>query len=153
MMSPMVSCVAIYRSPTMQQVKCMSNASNLCPHSHMRRFNVEGSIKSKWKHNVQVKVECAMQNEDINDLAINHSLAPLPKQEWMWVLDAKEMESSSKIDIRDVSWWMSIKYTCSFVVSIITKLSKKRCISLAIEGRSSHTTHKHDWSRCGPPST
>jgi hypothetical protein len=120
---------------------------------HMRRFNVKGSIKSKWKHNVEVKIECAMRNEDIDGLAINHSLAPLPKQKWMWILDAKEMESSSKIDIRDVSWWMSIKYTCSLVVSITAKLSKEGCISLAAEGRPSHTTRKHDWSRCGPLST
>jgi hypothetical protein len=27
----------------------------------------------------------------------------------MQILDAKEMESSSKIDLKDVSWWMSIK--------------------------------------------
>jgi hypothetical protein len=27
----------------------------------------------------------------------------------MWALDVKEMESSSKINIRDVSWWKSIK--------------------------------------------
>ncbi len=27
----------------------------------------------------------------------------------MWALDAKEIESSSKIDLRDVSWWMSIR--------------------------------------------
>jgi predicted P-loop ATPase len=33
----------------------------------------------------------------------------LPKQKQMWVLDVKEMESSSKIDLKDVSWWMSVK--------------------------------------------
>jgi hypothetical protein len=62
----------------------------------------------------------------------------------MWALDAKEMESSSKIDIKDVSWWMSIKYTCSLVVSVIAKLSKEGWISLATEGKPSHTTCKHD---------
>jgi hypothetical protein len=49
-----------------------------------------------------MKVECVMQNEQIDGLAINHSLAPLPEQEQMWVLHAKEMESSSKINLKDV---------------------------------------------------
>jgi hypothetical protein len=31
----------------------------------------------------------------------------------MQILDAKEMESSSKITLKDVSWWMSIKYACN----------------------------------------
>jgi hypothetical protein len=44
-----------------------------------------------------------MQNEQIDDLAINHSLAPLPKQKQIQVLDVEEMESSSKIDLKDVS--------------------------------------------------
>jgi hypothetical protein len=39
----------------------------------------------------------------------------------MQVLDAKEMESSSKIDLRDVSWWMSIKEACRPRVPVITK--------------------------------
>jgi hypothetical protein len=43
-----------------------------------------------------------MQNERIDGLAINHSLASLPKQEQMRVLDAEEMESSSKIDLKHV---------------------------------------------------
>ncbi len=42
-------------------------------------------------------------------LTINHNPTPLPKQKQMWVLDVKEMESSSKIDLKDVSWWMSVK--------------------------------------------
>jgi len=53
-----------------------------------------------------------MQNEQVNGLAINHNLAPLPEQEWMRTLDAKKMESSSKIDLKDVSQWMSIKDAC-----------------------------------------
>jgi hypothetical protein len=36
-------------------------------------------------------------------LTINHNPTPLPKQKQMWVLDVKEMESSSKIDLKDVS--------------------------------------------------
>jgi predicted P-loop ATPase len=45
-----------------------------------------------------------MQNEWIDDLTTNHNPAPLLKQEWMWVLNVKEMESSSKIDLKDVLW-------------------------------------------------
>jgi hypothetical protein len=40
----------------------------------------------------------------------------------MRALDVEEMESSSKIDLRDVSWWMSIKDACRLGVSIITRL-------------------------------
>jgi hypothetical protein len=46
----------------------------------------------------------------------------------MWVLDVEEMESSSKIDLKDVSWWMSIKDACKPQIPIIAKLSKKMCI-------------------------
>jgi hypothetical protein len=53
-----------------------------------------------------------MRNERIDDLATNHSFAPLLKQKQMWALDVKEMESLSKIDLKDVSWWMSIKDAC-----------------------------------------
>jgi hypothetical protein len=83
----------------------------------------------------------------------NHSPTPLPKQEWMWILNVKEMESSSKIDLKDVSWWKSIKDTYRLRVSITTRLSKERCISLATRGRPSHIAHKHDWSKCAlaPP--
>jgi hypothetical protein len=49
-----------------------------------------------------------MQNEQIDGLTINYSLAPLPEQKKMQILDIKEMESSSKIDLKDLSWWMSI---------------------------------------------
>jgi hypothetical protein len=38
----------------------------------------------------------AMRNEQIDDLTINHSLAPLLKQKQMQALDGEEMESSSK---------------------------------------------------------
>jgi hypothetical protein len=55
------------------------------------------------KMQVEVKIKCVMWNEQINGLIINHSRAPLPKQEQMQALDAKEMESSSKIDLKDVS--------------------------------------------------
>jgi hypothetical protein len=62
----------------------------------------------------------------------------------MWALDVEEMEPSSKIDLRDVSWWMSIKDACIHKALIIARLSKERCISLATRGRSSCVTHKHD---------
>jgi hypothetical protein len=53
----------------------------------------------------------------------------------MWALNAKEMESSSKIDLRDVLWWISIKDAYRLGALIITKLSKKKCISLIIKGK------------------
>jgi hypothetical protein len=43
----------------------------------------------------------------------------------MRALDAEEMESSSKIDLKDVSWWMSIKYACRLGALITTRLSKE----------------------------
>jgi hypothetical protein len=129
----------------------MLNVSNLCPHSHMKRLNVKSWIKPRWKCNVEVKVNYAMKNKWIDGLVINHSLAPLPKQERMWALDAKEIKSSSKINLKDVSWWMSIKKAYRPKVLIIAKLSKERCISLIAKGRSFHATRRHDQSKCGPP--
>jgi hypothetical protein len=72
-----------------------------------------------------------MQNEWKDGLITNHSPTPLPKQERMWALNAEEMESSSKIDLRDVSWWMSIKDAYRPGVPLTTKLSKEGWISLA----------------------
>ncbi len=66
-----------------------------------------------------------MRNEWIDGLATNHSPVPLPKQEQMGALDVEEMESSSKIDLRDVSWWMSIKDAYRFEVPVIVRFSKK----------------------------
>jgi len=62
----------------------------------------------------------------------------------MWVLDVEEMESSSKIYLRDVLWCMSIKGACTLGVPVTTKVSKERCISLVVGGRSFHVAHKHD---------
>jgi hypothetical protein len=62
----------------------------------------------------------------------------------MRVLDAEEMESSSKINLKDVSWWKSIKDAYRLGASINIRLSKEGCISLAIRGRPSCATHKHD---------
>jgi len=62
----------------------------------------------------------------------------------MWGLNAKEMESSSKINLKDVLWCMSIKSACRLGASIITKLSKEGCITLVTEGRLSWATWKHE---------
>jgi hypothetical protein len=40
----------------------------------------------------------------------------------MRALDVEEMESSSKIDLRDVSWWKSIKNACRLEVPVINIL-------------------------------
>ncbi len=70
-----------------------------------------------------------MWNEQIDGLATNHNPTPLFEQEWMWALDVEEIESLSKIDLKDVSWWMSIKNACKFRALIITKHSKKNVTS------------------------
>jgi len=149
----MASCVAIDWPQNGQCAKCVLDASNPCPHSHVRRLNVKGLIKSRKKCNPKMQIECAMQNKWINGLTINHNPTPLLEQKRMWVLKVKEMESSSKINLKDVSWWMSIKDTYRLVASVIAKLSKERCIPLAEGGRLSWTTQRHDWRRCGPLST
>jgi hypothetical protein len=43
-----------------------------------------------------------MQNKEIDGLAINYNPAPLPKQKRMPALDVEEIESSSKINLKDV---------------------------------------------------
>jgi hypothetical protein len=62
----------------------------------------------------------------------------------MRTLDAKEMESSFKINLKDASWWMSIKKACKPGAPVTTKLSKKRCIFLVARGKLSQVTQKHD---------
>jgi len=62
----------------------------------------------------------------------------------MWVLNVEEMESSSKIDLRDVSWWKSIKNACELGVLTTTRLSKERCISLVVKGKPFHAIHRQD---------
>ncbi len=133
-MSRMASCVAICWLPNGQWTKCVLDASNPCPHSHMRRLDAKGWIKPKRIHNAEMKMKCVMWNEQIYGLTINHSLAPLHKQERMLAIDAKEMEPSSKIYVKDVSWWMSIKIACRPRASIIARLSKEGCISLVARG-------------------
>jgi hypothetical protein len=127
-----------------QHVRYVLNAFNPCPHSHVKRLDVEGWIKLRWKHNVEVKIKCPMQNERIDDLSINHFLVPLHKQEQMSILNAKEMESSSKIDLNHVLWRMSIKDAYIFRVLVTTKLSKERCIYLIMGGRLFWVAQRHD---------
>jgi hypothetical protein len=69
----------------------------------MKRLDVEGWIKPRWKHNIEVKVECAMRNEQIDGVETNHNLAPLLEKKWMRAMDVEEMESSFKMDLKDVS--------------------------------------------------
>jgi hypothetical protein len=57
----------------------------------------------KQKCNAEVKVKCAMQNEWIDGLTINHSLTPLPEQKQMWVLNVGKMESTSNIYLINAS--------------------------------------------------
>jgi hypothetical protein len=59
-------------------------------------------------------------------------------------VDVEEMESSSKINLKDVSWWMFIKDACRLGVPIIIKLSNEGCISVVAGGKSFHTSCKHD---------
>jgi hypothetical protein len=94
----------------------------------------------KQKHNVKVKVKCAIWNKQIDGLAINNSFAPLIEQGQMWALEVEEMEPSSKIDLKDVLKWKSIKDACRFGALIITKFSKKGCISLVAGKKLSQAT-------------
>jgi hypothetical protein len=141
----MASCVAIHWPPNGQWTKCMPHASNPCA------IACEKIIKLRQKCNIEIKIECVMRNKWIDGLAINHSPAPLHEQEQMQALDAKEMESSSKIDLRDVLWWMPIKKTYKPRALVITKLSKERWFSLATWWKPSCVTRRHDWSKCRPP--
>jgi hypothetical protein len=62
----------------------------------------------------------------------------------MSVSDVKEMESSSKIDLKDVSWWKSIKDVYKHGVPVIAKFSKEGCISLIVRKKPSCVAHNHD---------
>jgi hypothetical protein len=59
-------------------------------------------------------------------------------------LDVEEMESYSKIALKDVLWWMSVKDACSLGALIISKFSKEGCISLLAGGRLFGFARKHD---------
>jgi hypothetical protein len=62
----------------------------------------------------------------------------------MQALDVEEIESSSKIYPKGVLWWKSIKNACRLGALVIAKLSKERCIPLALGGKPFHITRKHD---------
>jgi len=85
-----------------------------------------------------------MRNKQINGLTTDHSPTPLLKQEQMLALDVEEMESSCKMDLRDVSWWKSIKDACRLGVRVIVRHSKERCISLVAGGKPSCAACKQD---------
>jgi hypothetical protein len=59
-------------------------------------------------------------------------------------MDVEEMQSSSKMYLRDVLWWKSIKDACRFGVLVIAIYLKKRCIFLTTRGRPFHVVRKHD---------
>jgi hypothetical protein len=48
----------------------------------------------------------------------------------MQVLNVEEMGSFSKINLRDVLWWMFVKDACRPGVPVTFKLSKEGCITL-----------------------
>jgi hypothetical protein len=54
------------------------------------------------------------------------------------------MKSSSKINVKDVLWWKTIKDVCKHGAPIIVRLSKEGCISLVVGGTPSHATCKQD---------
>jgi hypothetical protein len=56
----------------------------------------------------------------------------------MRALDTEKMESSFKINLRDVSWWMSIKDVYRPRVPVTIRPLKEECISLVVGGRPSH---------------
>jgi hypothetical protein len=58
----------------------------------------------------------------------------------MRILNVEEMESSIKMDLRDVKWWMSIKDACRLGAPVMAKFSKGRCISLVAKGGPSRFT-------------
>jgi hypothetical protein len=62
----------------------------------------------------------------------------------MWVLQAKEMESSSKINLKDVLWCMSIKDAYKLGVLIIVNFQKNGTYLLVMGGNLSQTTQTHD---------
>jgi hypothetical protein len=62
----------------------------------------------------------------------------------MHALDVEEMESSSKINLKDMSWWTSIKDDYRPRASIIARFFKKMCISLATGKRPFCATCNHD---------
>jgi hypothetical protein len=66
-----------------------------------------------------------MRNKQIDGLTTNHSPAPLLEQEQMQVLDADEIKSSSKVDLKDVLWWMSIKNARGLEVLVIIDFQKE----------------------------
>jgi hypothetical protein len=122
----MVSCVVMCWPPN-GHLGCVPNVFNPCSHSQVKRLNVKGWIKLQWQHNIEVKIKCVMWNEQIDGLAINLNPVPLPKQKWMWAIEAEKMESSSKIGI-------TLQFVpptpCSSIIKSIFQTSKPTIITL-----------------------
>jgi hypothetical protein len=68
----------------------------------VKKLNAKSKIKLKRKCNAEMKVKSVMWNEWIDGLTINHNPTPSSKQEQMRALEAKEMESSFDINLKDV---------------------------------------------------
>jgi hypothetical protein len=60
----------------------------------------------------------------------------------MEVLEVEEMESSSKIDLKNLSRWMSIKDAYRFRASITNKFSKEGYIYLIVGRRLSQVAQR-----------
>jgi len=50
----------------------------------------------------------------------------------MQTLDVERMKPSSKIDLKEMSWWVSIKNACKLGVPVITRFSEEGCIFLVV---------------------
>jgi hypothetical protein len=68
----------------------------------VRRLNAKAESNRDKNAMLKVKVKCVMWNKQIDGLAINHSPTPLLEKKRIRVVNAKEMESSSKINLKDV---------------------------------------------------
>jgi hypothetical protein len=65
-------------------------------------------------------------------------------------MDVEEMKLSSKVDLRDMSWWMYIKNPCRPKVPITTKPFLKGCIFLTTKGKP-FTLHVNMTEACVGP--
>jgi hypothetical protein len=139
----MVSYVAIRWPLNRQGVRCMPDASNPCPHSHVKRLNVEGWIKPRQKCNVEVKVKCVMWNEWIDGLAINHRPTPLA---WTIMNVGSRCWRNGIILQNRLKGGvvMDVHQRCRLGVLITPKLSKERCIFQATKGRLFQIARRHD---------
>jgi hypothetical protein len=105
-------------------------------HVHMKKKM--STIESNWDKNAMLKENRVCNVEQMDRWTNNqHSLASLPEQEQMWVLHDEENGIIFQNTFKRGVWWMSIKNVCKPKVLITAKLSKERCISLAMGRRPS----------------